>query len=96
MYGNGLRPQLWEDFTTRFSVKQICEFYGATEGNSNIVNMDGRPGAVGFKPRYMGFLYPIYVIRVDESGVPIRNSRGFCIECSPGEPGMFIGRIDRK
>jgi solute carrier family 27 fatty acid transporter 1/4 len=36
MYGNGLRPQIWEKFVTRFGIKQIGEFYGATEGNSNI------------------------------------------------------------
>jgi len=36
MYGNGLRPQIWETFVTRFGIQQIGEFYGATEGNSNI------------------------------------------------------------
>ena len=36
MYGNGLRPQIWETFVTRFGIKQIGEFYGATEGNSNL------------------------------------------------------------
>jgi solute carrier family 27 fatty acid transporter 1/4 len=36
MYGNGLRPQIWEPFVTRFGIQQIGEFYGATEGNSNI------------------------------------------------------------
>ena len=36
MYGNGLRPQIWEQFVKRFGVKHIAEFYGATEGNANI------------------------------------------------------------
>lgn len=36
MYGNGLRPQIWETFVARFGIKQIGELYGATEGNSNI------------------------------------------------------------
>uniref|UniRef100_A0A0C9QIP9 Long-chain-fatty-acid--CoA ligase n=1 Tax=Fopius arisanus TaxID=64838 RepID=A0A0C9QIP9_9HYME len=36
MYGNGLRPQIWESFVKRFNVEQIGEFYGATEGNSNL------------------------------------------------------------
>lgn len=36
MYGNGLRPQIWKRFVDRFRVKQIGEFYGATEGNSNL------------------------------------------------------------
>lgn len=38
MYGNGLRPQIWKHFAERFKIKQIGEFYGATEGNSNLGN----------------------------------------------------------
>jgi len=34
--GNGLRPQIWEDFVTRFNIKKVAEFYGATEGNANM------------------------------------------------------------
>ena len=36
MFGNGLRPQIWKSFVTRFGIKQIAEFYGSTEGNSQI------------------------------------------------------------
>lgn len=36
MLGNGLRPQIWKSFVDRFGVKEIYEFYGATEGNSNL------------------------------------------------------------
>jgi len=36
--GNGLRPQIWTDFVTRFNIKQVAEFYGATEGNANMSN----------------------------------------------------------
>jgi len=40
--GNGLRPTIWEDFTKRFRIKQIGEFYGATECNCSIANLDGK------------------------------------------------------
>lgn len=40
--GNGLRPSVWEAFTERFRVGQIGEFYGATECNCSIANMDGK------------------------------------------------------
>lgn len=40
--GNGLRPSVWEAFTQRFGIKQIGEFYGATECNCSIANMDGK------------------------------------------------------
>ncbi len=36
VFGNGLRPQIWGQFTRRFGVSRVAEFYGATEGNSNI------------------------------------------------------------
>lgn len=34
--GNGLRAQIWEEFTRRFNIKKVVEFYGATEGNANM------------------------------------------------------------
>ncbi|XP_049764000.1 long-chain fatty acid transport protein 1-like [Schistocerca cancellata] len=97
MFGNGLRPQIWREFTKRFGIKKIGEFYGATEGNSNIVNIDGTVGAVGFVPRYATAVYPVILIKVDEeTGEPIRDANGFCIRCNPGEPGLCIGKIDPK
>ncbi|EFN85193.1 Long-chain fatty acid transport protein 1 [Harpegnathos saltator] len=114
MFGNGLRPQIWETFVKRFGVKQIGEFYGATEGNSNLVlsfshgrlmeefvqlavNIDNTVGAVGFVPRYASVLYPVGLLRIDdETGEPLRGSDGFCIPCKPGEPGVFVGKINPK
>ncbi|XP_020711168.2 long-chain fatty acid transport protein 4 isoform X2 [Athalia rosae] len=97
MFGNGLRPQIWGPFVERFRVKQIGEFYGATEGNSNLVNIDSRVGAVGFVPRFAGALYPVALLRVDEeTGEPIRGPNGFCIPCGPGEAGVFVGKINPK
>ena len=36
MFGNGLRPQIWDLFVQRFNIPRIGEFYGATEGNSSV------------------------------------------------------------
>lgn len=97
MFGNGLRPQIWHSFVERFNIEEIGEFYGATEGNSNIVNFEGVPGAVGFKPRYIRGAYPIYLVKYDElTGEPTRNSEGYCTECDTNEPGIFIGKINKK
>ncbi|XP_046415422.1 long-chain fatty acid transport protein 4-like isoform X1 [Neodiprion fabricii] len=97
MFGNGLKAQIWGPFVERFRVKQIGEFYGATEGNSNLVNIDSRVGSVGFVPRYAGALYPVALLRVDEeTGEPLRGPDGFCIPCQPGEAGVFVGKINPK
>lgn len=36
MFGNGLRAEIWEEFVSRFGIKQISEIYGSTEGNASI------------------------------------------------------------
>ena len=93
MWGNGLRPNIWQQFTDRFGVKFIGEFYGATEGNSNVLNIDSKPGSVGFTSVLLPFVYPVSLIRVDEEGELIRADSGLCIACRPGETGEFIGKI---
>lgn len=41
-FGNGLRPSVWEEFVKRFSIQRIGEFYGATECNCSLINIDGK------------------------------------------------------
>ncbi|XP_077986704.1 long-chain fatty acid transport protein 4-like [Glandiceps talaboti] len=93
--GNGLRPQIWDTFVKRFNIPQIAEFYGSTEGNANIVNIDGKPGAVGFNSRIVPWAYPIKLVLVDEdSGELVRDPRtGLCQQCEPGQPGELVGKI---
>ncbi|XP_047987565.1 long-chain fatty acid transport protein 4-like [Leguminivora glycinivorella] len=94
IFGNGMRPQIWNDFVTRFNIKHVAEFYGATEGNANIVNIDSKPGAIGFVSRIIPKVYPIAIIKVDqETGEPIRDANGLCQLAQPEEPGVFIGKI---
>lgn len=97
MFGNGLRPQIWKEFVSRFAIPQIGELYGSTEGNSNLVNIDSQVGAVGFVPRYAAKFYPVTLVRCDENtGEPIRDTRGFCSRCEPGQVGVFVGQINPK
>jgi fatty-acyl-CoA synthase len=92
--GNGLRPDLWNDFQKRFRIPLILEFYGATEGNVNIFNFEGKPGAVGRVPWFVAHRFPIAVVRFDvERQEPVRNAQGFCERCAHNEPGEVIGRI---
>jgi acyl-CoA synthetase (AMP-forming)/AMP-acid ligase II len=32
MFGNGMRPDVWEKFQERFGVPEVCEFFNSTEG----------------------------------------------------------------
>lgn len=94
MFGNGLRPQIWPQFVKRFNIKRVAEFYGATEGNASIVNIDNTVGAIGFVSRILPFVYPISIIKADpDTGDPIRDKNGLCQVCKPNEPGVFIGKI---
>ena len=74
---------------------------GATEGNSNICNIENRVGAVGFIgvifPEFIvDKLLPLKLIKVDKAtGEPLRDANGFCVSCQPDEPGEFIGKIVR-
>ncbi|KAF7653150.1 hypothetical protein LDENG_00086810 [Lucifuga dentata] len=95
--GNGLRPSVWEAFTERFGVAQIGEFYGATECNCSIANLDGKVGACGFNSRIFPNVYPIRLVRVDEDTMElVRDSNGLCLPCRPGEPGLLVGRINQE
>ena len=64
MWGNGLRPSIWQQFQDRFGVPFIGEFYGATEGNSNVLNIDSKPGSVGFTSVLLPAVYPVSLIRL--------------------------------
>ncbi|QKX57166.1 uncharacterized protein TRUGW13939_04274 [Talaromyces rugulosus] len=50
MYGNGLRPDVWERFRDRFGIKTVSEFFNSTEGMFALINTNHGPysaGAVG-------------------------------------------------
>ncbi|UYV61948.1 SLC27A4, partial [Cordylochernes scorpioides] len=94
MFGNGLRPEIWKSFVTRFGIKRIGEHYGSTEGNANVVNIDNTLGACGFISQLVPSVYPVTLIRVDpDTSEPIRNEEGLCMSCRPGEVGEFVGKI---
>lgn len=43
MYGNGLRPDVWEKFRERFGVQEIAEFFNSSEGLFALLNYDRGP-----------------------------------------------------
>jgi fatty-acyl-CoA synthase len=92
--GNGLRPDVWENFQSRFRVPQILEFYAATEGNFSLYNAEGEVGAIGRIPPFLAHRLPVAVVKHDfERGEPVRNAEGFCVQCAADEAGEAVGRI---
>ncbi|KAK3917230.1 Long-chain fatty acid transport protein 4 [Frankliniella fusca] len=95
LVGNGLSPAVWRRLRDRFGVDKVIEFYGSTEGNVMLVNMDQKIGALGFIPQLLPrSLWPFELVQVDEeSGEPVRDDHGHCVRCGRGEAGMLIGRV---
>jgi fatty-acyl-CoA synthase len=92
--GNGLRPDVWSDFKSRFRIPQILEFYAATEGNVSLFNVDGTPGAIGRIPSFLAHRSPTVLVKFDvEHHQPVRNDQGFCLRCAPNEVGEAIGKV---
>lgn len=93
--GNGLRADVWEGFARRFGIETIREFYAATEAPNIILNLAGRPGAVGRVP--FRRLLPLRLVRYDaDTDTHPRDENGFFIECGPNEPGELLIRLSDK
>ena len=88
--GNGMRADIWRRFQSRFRIPLIREYYGATEGNLGLVNLEGRPGMIG------RLLLPgIAIVKCDPlTGEIVRNGGGRCESIAVGERGLLIGRIN--
>ncbi|XP_025016716.1 long-chain fatty acid transport protein 4 isoform X2 [Tetranychus urticae] len=95
----GLRGAIWSEFVNRFNIKRVVEFYGSTEGSSSLINITGKPGAIGFLTMIIPdfivkIFYPLTIIKVDvETGEPIRGSDGLCQSVGSGDVGMIIAKI---
>ncbi|MAL10208.1 MAG: long-chain-acyl-CoA synthetase [Maricaulis sp.] len=93
--GNGLRPDIWVKFQERFKIPRIMEFYGATEGNVGLVNLDSKPGAIGRIPPWLKWRFNVELAAYDYAAeAPLRGPDGFCRRTEPDEVGEAIGRID--
>lgn len=93
-FGNGLRPEVWEEFQARFDVARVMEFYGSTEGNVSMFNFDGQPGAIGRVPPYLQRNFAVRLVQFDiDTEQPVRGDDGLCILCKPGEIGEAVGLI---
>ncbi|HXP66289.1 MAG TPA: long-chain-acyl-CoA synthetase [Steroidobacteraceae bacterium] len=90
--GNGLRPEVWLPFQSRFKIPRILEYYASTEGNFSLYNCEGQPGAIGRIPGFLAARLPVALLRFDvEKSEPWRNAEGFCEACAANETGEAVG-----
>lgn len=94
-FGNGLRPEIWQEFLDRFNVPKLVEFYGSTEGNVSFLNFDGKVGAVGRIPKFLEkkFAHVAFVKFDIETEMPVRDEHGCCIRTEPNEVGEVLGKV---
>ena len=88
MVGNGLRPDVWDDFRHRFDVKRIIEIYGASEGNAMFMNILNKDKTIGMANGRVALIE--YDVAEDKI---IKDSSGNCIEIKDDRPGLLINEI---
>ncbi len=89
--GNGLRPEIWDEFQQRFGIARISEFYGASEGNLAFANGFGVARTAGFCP------LPFAIVRFDaEHEAPERGRDGYMRKVGKGGVGLLINEVTEK
>ncbi|MEU6561641.1 long-chain-acyl-CoA synthetase [Nocardia nova] len=86
--GNGLRPEIWDEFQQRFGIDRIVEFYGASEGNIAFVNAFGLPRTAGFTP--LSFAVVEYD---DVTGKASRYPDGRLRRVGRGAVGLLLAEV---
>src|SRR5581483_6179099 len=88
--GNGLRPEIWDEFTARFGIERVCEFYAASEGNTAFINIFNVPRSTGIAPM------PLAYVQYDpDTGEPLRGENGRVQRVPAGEPGLLLSPVNR-
>jgi fatty-acyl-CoA synthase len=86
--GNGLRPAIWDEFTKRFGIARVCEFYAASEGNTAFLNVFNIDKTTGVCPS------PIAFVEYDaDSGEPARGGDGRVRKVKSGQPGLLLSKV---
>ena len=88
--GNGLRPEIWDEFTSRFGIARVCEFYAASEGNTAFINVFNVPRSTGWAA------LPLAYVEYDpDTGEPLRGVDGRVQRVPAGEPGLLLSPVNK-
>ncbi|MGW0019975.1 long-chain-acyl-CoA synthetase [Rhodococcus sp. NPDC003382] len=86
--GNGLRPELWTEFTERFGIDRVAEFYGASECNIAFINALNQTHTAGVCP------LPYAVVEYDQdTGKARRGADGRLRRVRTGEVGLLLAKV---
>ncbi|MEV6278175.1 long-chain-acyl-CoA synthetase [Nocardia sp. NPDC051832] len=89
--GNGLRPELWDEFKSRFGINRIVEFYGASEAPVAFVNALGVDRTAGMT------LLPFSIVEYDEeSGAAKRDAHGRLRRVGAGGIGLLLAKVTSR
>ncbi len=89
--GNGLRPDIWKEFKTRFGIDEVYEFYAASEGNIAFINLLNADCTVGICPA------PYALVKYDvDRDEPVQAPDGRLIRVAKGEVGLLIGEVSER
>ncbi|XP_069025102.1 long-chain fatty acid transport protein 6 isoform X2 [Embiotoca jacksoni] len=92
--GNGLRPDVWREFQSRFGNVKMCEVYGSTEGNLCIMNHVGKIGAVGRSNFLYKLVFKYDLVKYDMvKDEPVKDQYGFCQRVKTGETGLLLSKV---
>ncbi|MFF2088227.1 long-chain-acyl-CoA synthetase [Nocardia sp. NPDC058176] len=89
--GNGLRPELWDEFRRRFRIGRVVEFYGSSEAPLAFVNAFGLDRTAGLCP------LPYAVVEYDdETGKAKRGPDGKLRRVSRGGVGLLLAKVNDR
>lgn len=89
--GNGLRPEIWTEFTRRFGIRRVAEFYGASECNLAFINALNLDRTAGITP------LPFAVVAYDPvTEQPVRTPAGRLRKVKTGEIGLLLTKITHR
>lgn len=99
-WGNGMRPDVWENFRQRFGVQTINELYAATDGLGATFNANrGEFGRNAIALRGLLWHYRNGArevrVKIDPDTEEIaRDAQGFAIRTGLNEPGEVLHQVD--
>lgn len=103
VYGNGLRPDIWERFQERFGIPEVIEFFNSSEGVFGLVNKNSgtfTAGSVGHHGALLrAALHNTFIpVTIDpDTGDVLRDPKtGFAVRAPYEQGGEMIVNIPNE